>query len=174
MAEPSIEQTRPNSITDRTKEQVDIVFDAGLRTFCWTVERSRHFDIKASITLAFLGILLLPGLEIYSWSSKNLLLRLIPIIIIASGTFLCLFAILPRIHLEHPSLDVIKKDYEDDKGPIVSKMELFAAYKKASENNAEIGAHKISLIWWAQLLSIVAFYVIVINYLFRGVFYGKS
>jgi hypothetical protein len=62
----------------RTACQVDILFEAGLRTFDWSVERSRHFDIKASIILAFLGILLIPSLEVFSWSAKYLGLRISP------------------------------------------------------------------------------------------------
>lgn len=158
---------------NRSPEQVDILFQAGLRTFDWTIERSRHFDIKASIVLALYGILLIPAFEIYGWKEPSLFVRLVPIITVVIGTIFCILAILPRIHLEHPPLEELEKDYTSDKHPLNLKADLYSSYKKSSEKNIKVGEDKIRLIIKAQILALIAFYLIVLLNVFRGVLYGR-
>jgi hypothetical protein len=158
---------------NRAIDQVDILFEASLRTFDWSVERSRHFDLKASIILAFLGILLLPSVEIYGWSNKLLGLRLAPILLIFAGVVFCLFAVLPTLHLEHPKLSVLKDDYDRDKGPTDTKLELFRHYENAAKRNENVGNRKTCFIQAALTSSFFSFVMILVQYLFRGSLYGR-
>lgn len=156
-----------------TIDQVNILFKAGLRAYDSSEERSRHCDLKASIILAFLGILLLPSLEIFSWSNKLLGLRLAPILLVFLGIVFCLFAILPTIHLKHPPLSVLKRDYDQDKAPINSKIELFVYYKSAAEKNDDVGKRKVKFIQGALASSFFAFVFILVQYVARGWLYGR-
>lgn len=162
-----------NKELERDIDQVNILLEAGLRTFNWTVERSRHFDIKASIFLAFLGILLLPSLEIYGWSNRLLWLRLSPIVLVFAGIVLCLYAILPTVHLQHPPLSALLKRYDNGKEPLDSKLELFRYYKSAASRNECIGKRKVTFIQVALVLSFCAFVIIILQYILRECLYGR-
>lgn len=158
---------------DRIIDQVNVLFEAGLRTFDWSVARSRHFDIKASIILAFLGILLLPSLEICGWSNKLPGLRLAPIVLVFAGIVFCLFAVLPTLHVEHPNLSVLERDYNQDRLPLESKLELFRYYESAAKRNEEVGKRKIVLIQAALSSSFFVFILVLIQFIARGCLYGR-
>lgn len=165
--------TDANREPERKRDQIDILFEAALRTFDWSVARSRHFDIKASIILAFLGILLLPSLEIWGWSNKLPELRLAPIVLVFAGIVFCLYAVLPTPHLEHPNLPVLEGCYERDRTPLESKLELFRYYEGAAKRNEDVGKRKIRLIQAALASSFFAFVFVLIQYIARGCLYGR-
>lgn len=166
----------PNNVKrklERNGDQIDILFEAALRTFDWSVARSRHFDIKASIVLAFLGILLLPSLDIWGWSNKLPGLRLAPIVLVFAGILFCLFAVLPTPHLEHPKLPILEKYYESDRAPLETKAELFRYYEEAAKKNEEVGKRKIKFIQAALVSSFFAFVFILIQFVIKGCLYGR-
>ena len=158
---------------ERIIDQVNFLFEAGLRTFDSSDERSRHCDLKASIILAFLGILLLPSLETFGWSNKLLGLRLAPILLVFLGIVFCLFAVLPTLHSNHPKLSVLETDYNQDKAPMESKLELFRYYERAAKENNDVGKRKVKFIQAALASSFFAFILILVQYVARGWLYGR-
>jgi hypothetical protein len=116
---------------------------------------------------------LVPAFEIYAWKEPYIFIRLVPIITIVIGTIFCILAILPRIHLEHPPLEQLEKDYASDKQPLNLKADLYSSYRKSSEKNIKVGEDKIRSIIKAQILALIAFYLIVLLNIFRGVLYGR-
>jgi len=131
----------------------------------------RSLDIKASIILAFFGVLLIPSVEIFQWEIINdrlVYLKFIPGLIIIIGVLFCLFALVPQNIYSYPRLFGLKSLYHNGIKPDQLRAELFSYYEWANIENDKISKRKLLLIRTTYIFLGLSFIVIALLYIFKG------
>jgi hypothetical protein len=100
----------------------------------------RSLDIKASIILAFFGVLLIPSIEIFQWTLINddlVCLKIVPGASVAIGVFFCLLTLFPQKSVSFPKLSILKDIYHEGAYSDQLRAELFSYLKEKlmSEEN---------------------------------------
>jgi preprotein translocase subunit Sec61beta len=157
-------------MTEEEFENLSILLETAERKHESILSNIRALDIKISIVLAFLGVLFLPAIEIYSWRVKTgfQMLKYVPGISVIIGIALCLFVFFPQKSKTIPKLSTLRKIYQEGKNPSQLKAELFSYYETASEDNNKLSKKKVITITIAYILLIISFASIVILYMLKG------
>ena len=160
---------------DSTSESLRILCDNASKALDSFFSHSRHIDTKASIMMAFFGILFVPSLDIFRLFSTDKLifyLRWIPLLFIIVGFILCLIALSLKKYYSTPNFDGIENMYKEGKSPNEIRAQLFSYYKNSIYENKKMAELKIEFTKYSIWIAALAFFLITILFLYKGVVNG--
>lgn len=132
-------------------------------------------DTKASILLAFLGVLLLPAFEIYMWPIQKeayFLLKALPGVFAFAGLACCFLILMPQKHYVTPNLDFMEDLYNKKIPPDELRANLFSYYRDAATKNLDIAQKKLIKIKFAMIFLALSLGVTILLYILKGVIDG--
>jgi hypothetical protein len=131
----------------------------------------RSLDIKASIILAFFGVLFIPSVDIFQWTIRKnelIYLKFSPGISIIIGIIFCLLALFPQKIVSFPYLSILKDIYHKGINPNQLKAELFSYYEMACMKNRKLSRKKLIFINIAFIFLIISLIIIILFFIFKG------
>jgi hypothetical protein len=152
-------------------DNLDILLETGELKQESVLSNIRSLDIKASIILAFFGVLLIPSVEIFRWTiinKKLIYLKFFPGLIIIIGILFCLLALIPQKLYSYPRLSGLRSLYHQGINPDQLKAELISYYELACIENEKISKKKLFLIKTTYIFLALSFIIIMLLYIFKG------
>jgi len=152
-------------------ENLDILLETSTIKQESVLSNLRAIDTKASIILAFFGVLLIPSIEIFRWATKTELyfyLKLFPGISVLCGIIFCLIILFPQNSIAFPNLSVLTEMYKKGIIPNNLKAELISYYRSATEKNRNLAQRKLKYTKFALILLIISISLIIANLILKG------
>lgn len=160
-------------MTGNETENLNILLDMAKTKHESILANIRSLDIKASIILAFFGVLLIPAFEIFRWKISwpgFLYLKYSPIAIISAGIIASIFELLPQKLYTYPQLAVLRNGYNSGAQPDAVKAELISYFELSCSKNRDIALKKLKCIKLAGIVLAISIFVTIAYILLKGVF----
>jgi len=158
-------------MSEYVSENLNILLETAQSKHETILSNIRSLDIKASIILAFFGVLLIPYFDISQWIIKKdgfIFLKFIPGLFVIIGIILCLIALFPQKSLTYPKLSFLENMYLNKIMPNNFKAELFSYYKESCRQNNKISVKKLKFLNLALIFLIISFAVVILLFIFKG------
>jgi hypothetical protein len=158
----------PDSLID----SLDVILETAELKHESVLSNIRSIDIKASITIAFFGVLLLPSFEVSQWkviSIFQFVVKLIPTISVLVGILFCLLTLFPRSTISYARLSTLRIMFANGMRPSEIKAQLFSLYQMASEFNDQIARKKFRFTKISFIFLFISIFALLLTLIFKGV-----
>jgi len=159
-------------MSDKSSENLNILLKTAENKHEAILSNIRAIDTKASIILAFFGVLFIPSADIFQWTIRKnefFIIKLLPGIFIVIGIVFCLMALLPQKIYAFPQLVALEDLYYNHISPNQLKAELFSYYREGEKENGKLARRKIRMVKIALYFLVISFSLTILLYILKGV-----
>lgn len=158
-------------MTEDVSENLNILLETAQLELESILSNIRAVDIKASIILAFFGVLLIPSFEIFQWIIREdelIFLKFIPGFFVIIGIALCLIVLFPQKRRGYPDLSFLEDMYVKGIPSNNFKAELISYYKDSCGLNDKLSNKKVKFTKFALIFLIISFLALILLFIFKG------